>query len=53
MLDMKVLSDATHRGVSTTKARTVGKADDNADVMMDPDADHVNASICPGVSTKI
>ncbi len=48
-----MLSDATQRGVSTTKARTVGKADDSADVIIVPDADHVNASICPGVSTKM
>lgn len=42
---MKVLRDVAHRGVSTTKARMVGKEDARADVMMDPDADHVKASI--------
>jgi len=50
---MKVLRDVTQRGVSTTKARTVGKDVARADVMMDPDADHVKASICPGVSTRM
>ena len=50
---MKVLREAAQRGVSTTKARTVGKDDARADVMMDPDADHVNASIWPGVSTRM
>ena len=50
---MKVLRDATHRGVSTTKANTDGKDDARAEVMMDPDADHVKASIWPGVSTRM
>lgn len=50
---MNVLSDAAQRGVSTTNARTVGKDDASADVMMEPDADHVNASIWPGVSTRM
>ena len=53
MLDMKVSRDWTQRGVSTTKARTVGKEEERAEVMMDPDADQVKASIWPGVSTRM
>jgi hypothetical protein len=53
MFDMKVCTDAAQRGVSTTNARTVGKVAARADVTIDPDADHVNASIWPGVSTRM
>ena len=45
MLDMKVLGEEAQRTVSTTKHKTVGKADAKASLMMDPDADHVKASI--------
>lgn len=46
---MKV-AGAVVRGVSTTYATTVGKDEATASVMIAPDADHVNISICPGVS---
>jgi len=51
MLLMKVLG-LLQRGVSTTYTTTVGRDDANASVMMAPDADHVNISICPGVSSS-
>ena len=53
MFDIKVSRDWIQRGVSTTKARTVGKEEERADVMKEPDPDQVKASICPGVSTRI
>lgn len=48
-----MLREAAQRGVSTTNARTVGNDDASAAVMMEPDADHVKASIWPGVSTRM
>lgn len=51
MFDIKVIG-CEERGVSTTYKRTVGREDDSDSVMMVPDADQVNTSICPGVSTK-
>lgn len=36
--------------VSIIYTTTVGNDEASASVMMDPDADHVNTSICPGVS---
>ena len=36
--------------VSMMYTTIVGKDDANASVMIVPDADHVNTSICPGVS---
>jgi len=50
MLLINVLGEALHRGVSTTKAKTVGKVDANDSHIMVPEALHVKASICPGVS---
>lgn len=52
MFDMKVMG-CEERGVSITYSRTVGSVDDNASVMIVPLADHVNTSICPGVSTRM
>jgi len=52
MLLMKVCGCA-QRGVSTTKATMVGKADASASVMIAPDADQVKISICPGVSATM
>ena len=49
MLDMNVLG-LLARGVSITNSMTVGNLDANDSVIMAPLADHVNASICPGVS---
>lgn len=49
MLDINVVGFVV-RGVSTTYTTTVGKDDANESVMMEPDADHVNTSIWPGVS---
>jgi len=46
---MKV-AGAVVRGVSIIYATTVGREDATASVMMAPDADQVNISICPGVS---
>jgi len=53
MFDMKVCTDAAQRGVSMTNANTVGKVVANADVTIVPEADQVNASICPGVSISM
>ena len=50
MLDMKV-AGAVVRGVSMMYAITVGSDDAIASVMIAPEADQVNISICPGVST--
>jgi len=49
MFDMKV-AGAVVRGVSMMYATTVGSEDAMASVMIAPEADHVNISICPGVS---
>lgn len=49
MLDINV-AGAVVRGVSMMYARTVGIDDATASVMMAPEADQVNISICPGVS---
>ena len=49
MFDMNV-AGAVVRGVSMMYATTVGKVEATASVMMAPDADQVNISICPGVS---
>jgi hypothetical protein len=46
---MKV-AGAVVRGVSIMYATTVGREDATASVIMAPDADQVNISICPGVS---
>jgi hypothetical protein len=51
MLDMNVVG-LLDRGVSTTYKITVGYLDAIVSVMIVPEADHVNTSICPGVSTK-
>mmetsp|Transcript_14691 Transcript_14691/g.22761 ORF Transcript_14691/g.22761 Transcript_14691/m.22761 type:complete len:81 (+) Transcript_14691:754-996(+) len=53
ILLIKVEGDDTQRGVSTTKASTVGKELASASLIIVPDADHVKASIWPGVSTNI
>jgi hypothetical protein len=50
MLDMKV-AGAVVRGVSMMYAMTVGKEDATASVIIAPDADQVNISIWPGVSS--
>ena len=50
IFDMNVVG-LVQRGVSTTYSSTVGNAYASASVIMAPDADHVNTSICPGVST--
>jgi hypothetical protein len=47
---MKV-AGAVVRGVSIIYATTVGKDEATASVIMAPDADQVNISICPGVSS--
>ena len=52
MLLMKV-AGAVVRGVSMMYATTVGRLEAMASVMMDPEADQVKISICPGVSTSI
>ena len=44
------VAGAVVRGVSIMYATTVGKVEATASVMMAPDADQVNISICPGVS---
>ena len=44
------VAGAVVRGVSIMYATTVGKEDATASVMIAPDADQVNISICPGVS---
>ena len=49
MFDINV-AGAVVRGVSIMYATTVGKEDATASVMIAPDADQVNISICPGVS---
>ena len=49
MFDMKV-EGLIERGVSTTYTITVGKDEAINSVMIVPLADHVKASICPGVS---
>ena len=49
ILLMKVCGLA-QRGVSTTYATIVGKVEAKASLIIAPDADHVNISICPGVS---
>lgn len=46
---MKV-AGAVVRGVSMTYATTVGSDEATASVIMAPEADQVNISICPGVS---
>lgn len=50
ILDIKV-AGAVVRGVSMMYATTVGNEAAIASVMMAPDADQVNISICPGVSS--
>lgn len=50
MLETNVFGLAV-RGVSTTYTMTVGNVDASDSVIMAPEADHVNASIWPGVST--
>jgi hypothetical protein len=50
MFDIKV-AGAVVRGVSITYAITVGREEATASVIMAPDADQVNISIWPGVST--
>ena len=50
MFDMNVTGLAL-RGVSITYTSTVGSVEARASVIIWPDADHVNTSICPGVST--
>lgn len=50
MFDMNV-AGAVVRGVSMMYATTVGNEDATASVMMVPEADQVNISICPGVSS--
>jgi hypothetical protein len=52
MLLMNV-AGAVVRGVSMMYATTVGREEAMASVMMAPEADQVNISICPGVSTRI
>jgi hypothetical protein len=52
MFDMKV-AGAVVRGVSMIYATTVGNEDATASVIIAPDADQVNISICPGVSSMI
>lgn len=47
------VAGAAVRGVSIMYATTVGNEDATASVMMAPEADHVNISICPGVSSMI
>ena len=47
---MKV-AGAVVRGVSMMYATTVGRDEATASVIMAPDADQVNISICPGVSS--
>ena len=49
MFDMNV-AGAVVLGVSITYATTVGKEEATASVIIAPDADQVNISICPGVS---
>jgi hypothetical protein len=46
---MKV-AGAVVRGVSIMYATTVGRDEATASVIIAPDADQVNISICPGVS---
>ena len=41
-----------HRGVSITYSSTVRYVEASDSVMIEPDADHVKISICPGVSTN-
>ncbi len=50
MFDMNV-AGAIVLGVSIMYATTVGKEDATASVIIAPEADHVNISICPGVSS--
>lgn len=50
MLLMNVLGLVVARGVSTTYTITVGNEEASDSVMMVPEADQVNISICPGVS---
>ncbi len=52
MLLMNV-AGAVVRGVSIMYATTVGTDEAMASVMMDPEADQVKISICPGVSTRM
>lgn len=49
MFDMKV-TGLVLLAVSIMYTTMVAKDDANASVMIAPDADHVNTSICPGVS---
>jgi hypothetical protein len=51
MLLMKV-AGAVVRGVSMMYTTTVGRAEARASVMIEPDADQVKISICPGVSRR-
>lgn len=50
MLDMKV-GGLWQRGVSITKSKIVGNEDARLSAIILPEADHVNTSIWPGVST--
>lgn len=50
MLLMKV-AGAEQRGVSMMKAKHAGPAAASASVRIAPEADQVNISICPGVSS--
>jgi len=49
MFDMKV-TGLTDRTVSIIYTITVGNVVAKDSVIIEPEADHVNASICPGVS---
>ena len=49
MFDINV-AGAVVRGVSMMYATTVGNDEATASVIIAPEADHVNISICPGVS---
>lgn len=51
MFDMNVVGFAA-RTESTINAITVGNEEAKESVMIDPEADQVNASIWPGVSNK-
>ena len=49
MLDMNVIG-LVLRAVSTTYTTTVGNVDAKVSVIIEPEADQVKTSICPGVS---
>ena len=51
MLDMKV-TGLTQRAVSIMYATTVGNDEASDSVIIVPEADQVNTSICPGVSNS-